>query len=132
MGGPDMAPQVLQAKGATPPSGSPGQMFGAPGMNPGAPLSPSPHTLGAPRRSRGTPRYLRQAPYPRRAGGRVDLTRPRQRSFMAPTRGVPMRSDRGLSALDFHTARIGMRLLTTPLWRLPGATLAEKRRWFQE
>src|SRR3989442_15647565 len=39
MGGPDMAPQVLQAKGATPPSDSPG------------------HTLGAPRRSRGTPRY---------------------------------------------------------------------------
>src|SRR5207244_3557278 len=29
--------------------------------------------------------HLRQAPCPRRAGGRADLTRPRQRSFMAPT-----------------------------------------------
>src|SRR3989441_12374572 len=100
MGGPDMAPQTPQT-------------FGAPGMNPGAPLSPSPHTLGAPRRSRGTPRYLRQAPYPRRAGGGVDLTRPPQRSFMAPTREVPMRSDPGLSAIDFHTAGIAVRLLTT-------------------
>src|SRR2546430_14277812 len=45
MGGPDMAPQTPQT-------------FGAPGMNPGAPLSPSPHTLGAPRRSRGTRRYF--------------------------------------------------------------------------
>src|SRR2546427_9075055 len=94
-----MAPQVLQAKGATPPSDSPGQTFGAPGMNPGAPLSPSPQTLGAPRRSRGTPRYSDRL-LALRAGGRVDLTRPRQRSFIAPTREVPMRSDRVLSTID--------------------------------
>ena len=43
-----------------------------------------------------------------------------------------MRSDRVLSTIDFHTAGIGMRLLTTGLGRLPGATIAEKRRWFQE
>src|SRR5207245_4141531 len=75
---------------------------------------------------------LRQAPCPRRASGRADWTRPRQRSFMAPTGEVPMRSDRVLSTIDFHTAGIGMRLLTTGLGRLPGATIAEKRRWFQE
>src|SRR2546426_11372669 len=51
---------------------------------------------------------------------------------MAPTREVPMRSDRVLSTIDFHTAGIGMRLLTSGLPRLPGATIAEKRRWFQE
>src|SRR5437879_10009673 len=38
VGGPDMAPQPLQAKGATPPSDSPG------------------HRSDAPRRSRGAPR----------------------------------------------------------------------------
>jgi proline racemase len=43
-----------------------------------------------------------------------------------------MRSDRVLSTTDFHTAGIGMRLLTSGLGRLPGATIAEKRRWFQE
>jgi proline racemase len=43
-----------------------------------------------------------------------------------------MRSDRVLSTIDFHTAGIGMRLLTSGLGRLPGATLGEKRRWFQE
>jgi proline racemase len=43
-----------------------------------------------------------------------------------------MRSDRVLSTIDFHTAGIGMRLLTSGLPRLPGATIAEKRRWFQE
>ena len=43
-----------------------------------------------------------------------------------------MRSDRMLSTIDFHTAGIGMRLVTSGLGRLPGETIAEKRRWFQE
>src|SRR5437660_11839025 len=43
-----------------------------------------------------------------------------------------MRSDRVLATTDFHTAGTGMRLLTSGLGRLPGATIAEKRRWFQE
>ena len=43
-----------------------------------------------------------------------------------------MRSDRVISTIDFHTAGIGMRLLTSGLPRLPGATIAGKRRWFQE
>ena len=43
-----------------------------------------------------------------------------------------MRSDRVLSTIDFHTAGIGMRLLTSGLGFLPGDTIAEKRRWFQE
>ena len=43
-----------------------------------------------------------------------------------------MRSDRVLGTIDFHTAGIGMRLLTTGLGRLPGATIGEKRRWFED
>ena len=43
-----------------------------------------------------------------------------------------MRSNRVLSTIDFHTAGIGMRLLTSGLGRLPGSTMGEKRRWFQE
>ncbi len=43
-----------------------------------------------------------------------------------------MRSDRVLSTIDFHTAGIGMRLLTSGLGHLPGATMVDKRRWFQE
>src|SRR2546429_2455085 len=43
-----------------------------------------------------------------------------------------MRSDRVLATIDFHTAGIGMRLLTSGLGHLPGATIADKRRWFQE
>ena len=43
-----------------------------------------------------------------------------------------MRSDRVLGTIDFHTAGIGMRLLTSGLGRMPGATIVEKRRWFQE
>jgi len=43
-----------------------------------------------------------------------------------------MRADRVLSTIDFHTAGIGMRLLTSGLPRLPGDTIADKRRWFQE
>jgi proline racemase len=43
-----------------------------------------------------------------------------------------MRSDRVIGTVDFHTAGIGMRLVTSGLGRLPGATMAEKRRWFQE
>ena len=43
-----------------------------------------------------------------------------------------MRAERVLTTIDFHTAGIGMRLLTSGLPRLPGATIADKRRWFQE
>jgi proline racemase len=43
-----------------------------------------------------------------------------------------MRSDRMISTTDFHTAGIGMRLVTSGLGRLPGATIGDKRRWFQE
>ena len=43
-----------------------------------------------------------------------------------------MRSNRVLTTIDFHTAGIGMRLLTSGLGRVPGATIADKRRWFQE
>src|SRR5262249_2411568 len=43
-----------------------------------------------------------------------------------------MRSDRVLGTIDFHTAGIGMRLLTSAPGRLPGSTIAEKRRWFQD
>src|SRR5258708_31859503 len=43
-----------------------------------------------------------------------------------------MRSDRVLSTIGVHTAGIGMRLLTSGLGRLPGSTIREKRRWFQE
>jgi len=43
-----------------------------------------------------------------------------------------MRSDRVIGTVDFHTAGIGMRLLTSGLGRVPGSTMAEKRRWFQE
>jgi proline racemase len=51
---------------------------------------------------------------------------------MTRSREVPMRSDRVLATTDFHTAGIGMRLLTSGLGYLPGATIGEKRRWFQE
>jgi proline racemase len=43
-----------------------------------------------------------------------------------------MRADRVISTIDFHTAGIGMRLLTSGLPPLPGTTIADKRRWFQE
>ena len=43
-----------------------------------------------------------------------------------------MRADRLLATTDFHTAGIGMRLLTSGLGQLPGSSMAEKRRWFQE
>jgi proline racemase len=43
-----------------------------------------------------------------------------------------MRSDHILTSIDFHTAGIGMRLLTGGLGRLPGSTISEKRRNFQE
>src|SRR5512132_1730857 len=51
---------------------------------------------------------------------------------MAAPGDAPMRSDRVLSTIDFHTAGIGMRLLTSGLGRLPGHTIAEKRRFFQD
>jgi proline racemase len=43
-----------------------------------------------------------------------------------------MRSDRVISTVDFHTAGIGMRLVTSGLGRIPGGTIGEKRRWFGE
>jgi proline racemase len=43
-----------------------------------------------------------------------------------------MRSDRVIATTDFHTAGIGMRLVTSGLGWLPGATIGDKRRWFQE
>jgi len=43
-----------------------------------------------------------------------------------------MRSDRLISTIDFHTAGIGMRLVTSGLGRLPGSTIADKRHEFQE
>jgi proline racemase len=43
-----------------------------------------------------------------------------------------MRADRVLNTIDFHTAGIGMRLLTSGLPHLPGNTISDKRRWFQE
>src|SRR5919197_124066 len=51
---------------------------------------------------------------------------------MVRIREVAMRSDRVLGTIDFHTAGIGMRLLTSGLGRLPGKTIGEKRRWYQE
>lgn len=42
-----------------------------------------------------------------------------------------MRSDRLFTTVDFHTAGIGMRLVTSGVPRLPGATIADKRRHFQ-
>src|SRR4029453_1693742 len=43
-----------------------------------------------------------------------------------------MRSDRVISTTDFPPAGIGLRLLTSGLGYLPGATIGEKRGWFQE
>src|SRR3989442_11533457 len=43
-----------------------------------------------------------------------------------------MRSDRVISTIDFHAARIGMRLLTSGLGRRPGGKMGERRRWFRE
>jgi proline racemase len=42
-----------------------------------------------------------------------------------------MLSDRLITSIDFHTGGIGMRLLTAGVPRLPGATIADKRRHFQ-
>jgi proline racemase len=41
-----------------------------------------------------------------------------------------MRSDRLLTTVDFHTAGIGMRLVTSGLGRLPGDSIAARRRHF--
>jgi proline racemase/trans-L-3-hydroxyproline dehydratase len=43
-----------------------------------------------------------------------------------------MRADRLIATIDFHTAGIGMRLVTSGLGRSPGSTIADKRRGFQE
>jgi proline racemase len=61
---------------------------------------------------------------------RLDLVAATQFHGVHP--GGLMRSDRVLTTIDFHTAGIGMRLLTSGLGRVPGATIADKRRWFQE
>ncbi|MGH7314595.1 MAG: proline racemase family protein, partial [Candidatus Rokuibacteriota bacterium] len=43
-----------------------------------------------------------------------------------------MRSDRLFTTIDFHTAGIGMRLVTAGVGRLPGDSIAAKRRHFAE
>lgn len=43
-----------------------------------------------------------------------------------------MRTDRLFTTIDFHTAGIGMRLVTAGLGRLPGETIAARRRHFAE
>jgi proline racemase len=43
-----------------------------------------------------------------------------------------MRADRVFHTVDFHTGGIGMRLITSGIPRLPGPSLAEQRRHFQE
>jgi proline racemase len=43
-----------------------------------------------------------------------------------------MRSDRLFTTIDFHTAGIGMRLVTAGLGRLPGDSIAARRRHFAE
>jgi proline racemase len=43
-----------------------------------------------------------------------------------------MRTDRLFTTIDFHTAGIGMRLVTAGLGRLPGDSIAAKRRHFAE
>jgi proline racemase len=43
-----------------------------------------------------------------------------------------MRADHVFHTVDFHTGGIGMRLVTSGIGRLPGATLAEQRRHFQQ
>jgi proline racemase len=43
-----------------------------------------------------------------------------------------MRSERLITSIDFHTAGIGMRLLTAGVPRVPGPTIAEKRGWFEK
>src|SRR5918996_1037481 len=43
-----------------------------------------------------------------------------------------MRTDRLFTTIDFHTAGIGMRLVTAGLGRLPGDTIAAKRHHFAE
>jgi proline racemase len=43
-----------------------------------------------------------------------------------------MRADRVFTTVDFHTAGIGMRLVTSGIARLPGASIADKRHAFQQ
>ena len=43
-----------------------------------------------------------------------------------------MQADRLITSIDFHTGGIGMRLLTAGMPRLPGSTIADKRRHFQK
>jgi proline racemase len=43
-----------------------------------------------------------------------------------------MRAERLLTTVDFHTAGIGMRLVTSGLGRLPGPTMADKRRHLEQ
>src|SRR2546426_11465989 len=62
----------------------------------------------------------------RRLSGSLDRVAPHAVSWPAPG-GDSMRSDRVLQTIDFHTAGIGMRLLTSGLGPLPGRTIGEKR-----
>src|ERR687892_2072390 len=77
------------------------------------------------------PHASRTRELPERGGRRLDTVGATQ-SHGPQRRRVPMRSDRVIATTDFHTAGIGMRLVTSGLGQLPGATLAAKRRWFQE
>jgi proline racemase len=43
-----------------------------------------------------------------------------------------MRSDRLITTTDFHTAGIGMRLVLSGIPRMPGSTIADKRRHFEQ
>ena len=43
-----------------------------------------------------------------------------------------MRADRVFTTVDFHTAGIGMRLVTSGIGHLPGTTIADRRRAFQQ
>src|SRR5919106_2508767 len=77
------------------------------------------------------PHASRTRELPERGGRRLDTVGATQ-SRGPQRRRVPMRSDRVIATTDFHTAGIGMRLVTSGLGRLPGATLSDKRYWFQE
>src|SRR2546430_15696368 len=92
------------------------------------------HSIGAggSRATRRAPTGCASVPEVRGGWKRALLTGRRRTQSHGLHPEVAMRSDRVLGTIDFHTAGIGMRLLTSGLGRLPGSTIGEKRRWFQE
>ena len=82
-----------------------------------------------PARRRPRPPHVLLEPGPPARGARA--RQPPARASRAKTGDRAMRSDQLLTTVDFHTAGIGMRLVTSGVGRLPGATIAEKRRAFQ-